>query len=105
MTESIDDPYKILALNLVSKCTNGELSRMLHDTKVIKRRVAREVNSVDFCGDFLDCVMVKLVKTGRARKIGKTMTATVDFFYQELDIKRLREEIKRYCLLYNRDVE
>lgn len=102
--DAVDDPYKILALNLMATCSDTELGRIMHDVKTIKRHIAREVKGVDFCGYFLDCLMVPLVKTGRHRAIGKTMNGTVDFFYKELDIPRLRRELKYYCDKYNRAV-
>lgn len=100
-----DDPYKILALNLMSSCSNAELSRLLHDSKAIRRRVTREVNEADFYGPFLDCIMVGLIKTNERRKIGHTLHETANFFYNRLDIPRLRKEIKNYCERYGRDVQ
>lgn len=105
MADAIDDPYKILALNLVSSCPNVELSRMLHDAKAVRRRIAREVSEADFYGPFLDCIMVNLIKTNERRKIGRTLTETTNFFYNRLDLPRLRQEIKNYCNKFGRDVE
>lgn len=105
MVEAIDDPYKILALNLVSSYNNAELRRILHDSKVIRRKVAREVNEADFYGPFLDCIMVGLIKSNERRKIGHTLQETVSFFYNRLDVPRLREEIRNYCKEFGRDVE
>jgi len=102
--DACDDPYKILALNLMSRCSDTELHRIMHDVKAIKRHIAREVKDVDFCGHFLDCIMVDLVKTGRQRKIGTTMTNTINFFYNELDVPRLRKELKMYCDKYGREL-
>lgn len=104
IVDACDDPYKILALNLMSSCSDTELTRIMHDVKAIKRHIAREVKNVDFCGYFLDCLMVDLVKTGRHRSIGTTMEKTVDFFYNELDVPRLRKELKMYCDKYGREL-
>lgn len=102
--DACDDPYKILALNLMTTCSDAELTRIMHDTKAIKRHIAREVKGVDFCGYFLDCLMVGLVKTGRHRSIGTTMGQTINFFYNELDVQRLRRELKAYCDKYGREI-
>lgn len=105
MADACDDPYKILALNLMSSCSNAELRRLLHDSKAIKRKVVREVNDADFYGPFLDCIMVGLIKSNERRKIGHTLHETANFFYNRLDIPRLRKEIKNYCERFDRDVE
>ena len=102
--DAVDDPYKILALNLMATCSDTELTRIMHDVKTIKRHIAREVKNVDFCGYFLDCLMVDLIKTGKHRSIGSTMGETVNFFYNKLDIPRLRKELKAYCDKYGREV-
>ena len=100
-----DDPYKILALNLFSSCSDAELRRLLTDTKAVKRRVIREVNDADFYGPFLDCIMVELMRTSERRKIAHTLTETANFFYNRLDVPRLRAEIKNYCTKFNRNIE
>lgn len=102
--DAVDDPYKILALNLMATCSDTEINRLLHDNKAIKRHIAREVKGVDFCGYFLDCLMVGLIKTGKHRSIGSTMGETINFFYNKLDIPRLRVELKAYCEKYGRGV-
>lgn len=103
--DACDDPYKILALNLMSSCSDTELARIMHDVKAIKRQITREVKNVDFCGYFLDCLMVDLIKTGEYRSIGSTMGDTINFFYNRLDVQRLRKELKYYCDKYGREVE
>lgn len=100
-----DDPYKILANNLVSECSDKELSRFLHDAKIIKKRILREAAGADFYGNFIDCVTVDLVNSGKYREIKWTLKDTAAFFYKHLDIPRLREEIKYYCQRYGRNVE
>lgn len=103
--DECDDPYKILANNLVATCSDLELYRMLHDVKAIKRRIYREVTGSDFYGDFLDCILVGLVKTDRRKAVNRTLKETAKFFYNELDVPRLRKELKFYCDLYGRRVE
>ena len=105
MTEAVDDPYKMLALTLVADCSDAELANILHSAKAVKRYITREVYNADFYGPFLDCIMVGVVKANERRKIGSTMTDTVNFFYNRLDMPRLRQEIRQYCEQLNRDIE
>ena len=103
--ESCDDPYKMLAINLVASCSDSELYRILHDVKTIKKHVVREVNEADFYGPFLDCIMVDIIHRNERRKIGSTLTETAAFFFNRLDVERLRKEIRAYCDEFGRDVE
>lgn len=105
MIDPCDDPYKILALNLVASCSDLELHRLLHDAKAIKRHITREVNDADFYGPFLDCIMVGVIHANERRKIGSTLHDTANFFYKRLDINRLRREIRSYCEEFNRGIE
>lgn len=105
MLEPCDDPYKILALYLVSSCSTAELKKMLHDAKVVKRMIVREVREADFYGPFLDCIMVGVIKSNERRKIGRTLLETADFFYNRFDLIRFRKELKDYCQKFGRDVE
>ena len=103
--EACDDPYKILALNVMSKYPDEELCKLLHDAKTVRRYITREVCSVDFYGDFLDCIAVGLIKSGRGRSVNKTLKDTSKFFYKELDMQRFRDELRAYCREFGRQVE
>lgn len=103
--DAVDDPYKILANNLVAECSDKELKKILHDTKTIRRKITKEVNGADFYGNFIDCISVSLIKTGKYRQVYKTLGDTSNFFYSYLDVDRLRREIRNYCENYNRAVE
>lgn len=103
--EAVDDPYRILALNLVADLSDRELNKILHETKPIKRRIISEVNNADFYGSFLDCLMTELVKQNRDRQIHKHLIGVADFFYKELDIPRLRNNILLYCERFGRKVD
>lgn len=102
--DNIDNPYMQLALNLVAELSEKELSEILHNTKAIKRRITREVNNADFYGDFLDCIMVDLVRQNREREIGKHLSEASEFFYKELDIPRLRRCILFYCCKFGKHI-
>ena len=103
--ENIDDPYKILALNLTASLSNRELYKILHNAKAIRRRISKEVSNADFYGDFLDCIMVELVKGGKERQVNKYLADVSNFFFDNLDVPRLRREIRYYCNKFEKDVE
>lgn len=102
---AVDDPYKMLALNIMANSSDLELRNLLKDAKAIRRRVRSEVCNTDFYGPFIDCVMVRLIKSGRSRAVNKYLSNAADFFYRELDIDRFRKELRYYCDKYNRCVE
>ena len=79
--DAVDDPYKMLAHTLVVTCSDNEIINLLHDSKVIKKHLADEVHEADFCGNFIDCIMVDVIKQGRSRSINPTLKDTVNFFY------------------------
>lgn len=100
-----DDPYKMLANNFVVSSTDLEISRGLHQSKAIRRWIYREVCNADFYGDFLDCIMTVLVKSGKRKTVNKTLKETAIFFYREFDVPRFRKEVRHYCRRYGRDVQ
>lgn len=100
-----NDPYKMLANTLVVSLPDEEIYRLLHKVKAIKQYIRREVVEADFYGDFIDCIMVGLIKSGKRRTVNRTLYGTADLFYSHLDVPRLREEIRRYCKIYGKDIE
>lgn len=103
--EAIDDPYKILALNIVASYSDKDLSGIMHNAKVIRRHILRETKGADFYGDFLDCIMTILVQQNKDREVGHTLYDTADFFYEHLDVSRLRKEIVHYCNEWGREIK
>ena len=99
-----NDPYKMLAHSIVIKNSDEEIYRLLHKIKTIKQHIRREVVEADFYGDFIDCIMVGLIKSGKRRTINRTLYGTADLFFQYLDVERLRKEIVYYCKYYGRDL-
>lgn len=100
-----DDPYRMLANNLVVTSSDIEIHRYLHQAKAIKRRIYRETKDADFYGDFLDCIVTEIISQGKKREIDKRLPEVADFFYRSLDIPRLRENIRYYLKYYGKDIE
>lgn len=104
-TLPVDDPYKILANNIVATYPDRVIERILHGTKCIKRMILAELKSSDYYGDFIDCVMVDMIKTGRIRSLGRPLVPASEFFFQSLDVERLRKEIRACCEGYGKEIE
>lgn len=105
MNSAVDDPYKYLAHTIVVSYPEADIRNILHSTKAIKKHFTWETNNADFYGDFIDCVMVDITKHGKNRCLHKNLKDAAGFFYEFLDVPRLREEIKYYCQKYGRDTE
>lgn len=99
-----DDPYKMLAHTIVVKYPEEEVDRILRKIKAIKQHIRRETVEADFYGDFIDCIMVGLIKSGKRRTVNKTLYGTADLFFNYLDVPRLRAEIINYCKFYNKNI-
>lgn len=103
--DAVDDPYKYLAHTLVVTCSDKQIVDLLHDSKVVKRFIANEINETEFIGDFIDCIMVDVIKQGKSRCIHTALKGTTDFFYKNLDVPRLRKEMLVYCAMYGKPTE
>ena len=105
MIQSYNDPYKILANNIVAECSDLQIYRFLHSAKHIRKRIVEELKESEFNGDFLDCIMVGMIKSGKVRSLGRPLQPAAKFFYEELDVPRLREEIRLCCKRYGKNIE
>ena len=103
--EACDDPYKILANNIVTSYPDQAIYKILHDIKCVRRCVSRDVNEADLYGDLVDCIMVGLIKSGKYKSVRRTLRQTSEFFFGFLDVDRLREEIRNYCREYGKNIE
>lgn len=99
-----DDPYKMLAHSIVVKYPEEEIDKILRKVKTIKQYIRRETVEADFYGDFIDCIMVGLIKSGKRRTVNKTLYGAADLFFSYLDVPRLRAEIINYCKFYGKDI-
>lgn len=89
-----DDPYKVLAYNLIVEYDLPAIKRMLHDNKFIKRVIIREVRGQDYKGAFVDCLFVSIMESKKRMELMHQFDALGVFFYQNLELPRLRQEIR-----------
>lgn len=92
-----DDPYRVLATYLVSVCTPRALYRIMNETAFIKALILKEAKQLDMGGCFLDCIDQELITNGQLRKKNYHMKKLGEFYFGELDIPRLRKEVKRFA--------
>lgn len=89
-----DDPYKLLAYRIMVEYNVPTVKRILKDNKYVRRTIIREVRSQDFNGDFLDCLFVAIFEGKRRMDLMRQLNALGIFLYKELDLPRLRREIR-----------
>lgn len=92
-----DDPYRVLAVSLVATNNPFNVSRILNSNTYVRGLVLHEAKVLDISGMFLDCIDQELIANDMLRKKNARMKELGEFFYSELDIKRLRNEIRRFC--------
>lgn len=92
--EKFDDPYKILAFSIIVNYSPVTVKRLMKDTKFLRREITREIRGQDFRGYFVDCLFVSICESKRRMELMRAIDQLARFFYNSLDLKRMREEIK-----------
>ncbi len=100
MTNEYDDPYIMLAHHLIAYCTTMELARTLVDDEFLKRMLVKEVRNQDFCGPFLDCIVEEILVDKRRMEFMHELDKLSDYFFENLDLERLRKNILKYGTRY-----
>jgi len=90
-----DDPYKVLAFSIVVHYPPETVKRLLRDTKFLRREITREVRGQDFRGYFMDCLFVSICESKRRMELMRALDALSRYLYSELDLERMRSEIKQ----------
>lgn len=92
-----DNPYRMLAVTITIRCTPTEVKRIMTDSNYIKQLIQSEVrDGIDISGKFCDCITTELI-ADRNKVIYRTALNTLGtFFFEQLDIPRLRSEIKKF---------
>ena len=89
-----DDPYKILAYNIMVDYPLPIVRRMLKDNKFLRREIIREVRGQDFRGFFTDCLFVSVLESKERMELMRQLDDLGLFFYRKLDLPRFRREIR-----------
>lgn len=92
-----DDPYKILASNIATNFNIANIQRMLCEKDFIRQVIQAEVrDNADAPGIFCDCVTTELISEKQKVLYREALNNLGLFFYQQLDINRLRTELKNF---------
>lgn len=92
-----DNPYRILAAHIVSVFSVANIKRILTNSAYIKSIIIHEAKQMDIRGAFLDCIDQEVVSNDNIRKKNVYLKKLGEFYYEELDVERLRKEIRRFA--------
>lgn len=92
-----NNPYRLLAASISVRFAPSEIKRLMSDNNYVKKLVLAEVrDNIDIPGKFCDCVITELVTDSKKVMYRTALNKLGLFFFEQLDIARLREEIRRY---------
>ena len=91
-----DDPYRILACHLVSVLSVKSINTLLTSNPFIKSMVLNEAKQLDISGAFLDCIDQEIISNDKIRGKNVHLKSLGEYYYQNLDIPRLRREIRKF---------
>ena len=92
-----DDPYRVLAAHLVSLYTPRTLQRVLTNSSFVKAVVVKEARQLDLGGIFLDCIDQEIIDNDKLRQKNARLKTLGEFYYSQLDLPRLRSEIRKFA--------
>lgn len=95
-----DDPYVMLAHKLLAVHDRAEIERILTDNEFVFKLILKETRLQDFNGAFLDCIIEDILSNKRRMEMCHQLDNLSKYFYQKLDLKRLRKEVRFYAERY-----
>lgn len=95
--QEYDNPYRILAAHIVSAFSVPNIKRALTSSSYIKSLIIHEAKTMDVRGVFLDCIDQEIISHDRIRRKNVYMRQLGEFYFSELDLERLRKEIRRFA--------
>lgn len=90
-----DDPYAILAHAIVGLYRPADVLRMLTDNEYLLNCIIKETRALDIRGIFLDCIVEDVLAQKKRMELMRSLDTLAGFFYEHLDKKRLRAEIRK----------
>ena len=91
-----DDPYKVLATQIIASLGLGELHRFMVNDEFVRQVITHDIQSVDITSPFVACAQDILLRTNQKVKYKHALADFANFIYKELDIKRLRGYIQSF---------
>ena len=96
-----DDPYVMLAYRLLADLNIGDLRRIFTDTEFVQKMIIKETRNLDFCGPFLDTIVCSILEEKRRMEMCVELDKLSMYFYENLDLERLRKELSKIIERYN----
>lgn len=95
--QEYDNPYRVLAAHIVSAFSVPCIKRTLTSASYVKSLIINEAKTMDVAGAFMDCVDQEIISNDRIRHKNACMRQVGEFYFSELDLERLRKEIRRFA--------
>lgn len=89
-----DDPYRILAHHIVGYYRPADVLRILTENAYIRTLIQKEVREMDFRGAYIDCIIEDLLSNKKRMDYMYNLDKLSYYYYKNLDIERLRKEIR-----------
>lgn len=71
------------------------------NSSFVKSIIVKEAKQMDIGGAFLDCIDQEIISNDRLRQKNVYLKQLGEFYYSELNLLRLRREIKRFAIELN----
>ena len=92
----VSDPYKMLATHLVAELSAYSLERILRDNEFIKQLIISEIQEYDLPTPFADCVSDLTHRNHTRVRYKRAQADFAMYLYSELDIPRLKAEVRQF---------
>lgn len=93
----------MLCYRIIATMSRADIKRILIDDDYIYRLIVKEVRGQDFNGDFLDTIIQTILDDKRRMEMCGRLDKLSLYFYENLDIHRLRSTLQ--AILNQYDIE
>lgn len=97
LNRTYDDPYRVLAAHLVAYWPPSTVRRVLTNNSFVKSIINNEARLMDISGAFLDCIDQEIISNDHLRQKNAYLKKLGEYYYSELDLPRLRSQIRRFA--------
>ena len=73
------------------------LQRILSNSSFVKAVIINEARQLDIAGIFLDCIDQEIIDNDKLRQKNARLKILGEFYYSQLDLPRLRSEIRKFA--------
>lgn len=73
------------------------LQRILSNSSFVKAVIINEARQLDISGIFLDCIDQEIIDNDKLRQKNARLKVLGEFYYSQLDLPRLRSEIRKFA--------